>query len=98
MKLKVKHASLVLVQVAVAAALAACGGSNGDAGEAAQESADTADRTAQTEGFHRAGQQEVTLTVTASEGGKVVSTPAGIDCTSASSKGCSATFPKKTHV
>jgi hypothetical protein len=97
MKFNFKHASLVFAEVAVVAALSACGGANGDSSEAAQETADTADRSAQTEAYHRAG-QEVTLTVSASEGGTVVSTPAGINCTSGSQQGCAATFPKKTQV
>lgn len=95
MKFKFKHASMVLVQIAVAAALAACGGSNGDA--ASEQSADSASRDAQTESARNAGAQ-VTLTVSASAGGTVTSSPAGINCASDSNTGCSATFPKKTHV
>jgi hypothetical protein len=95
MKFNLQHARLVLAEVALVAALAACGGSNG-AADAGAYSADAAARSAQAEALHRVG--TVTLTVSASDGGTVTSSPAGINCTSTSSTGCSATFPKRTLV
>jgi hypothetical protein len=101
MNLNIKHASLVLAEVAMVAALAACGGANGDAAQAGADSVagtDTSAQDVQHDAQAEAVHQQVTLTVTASEGGRVTSSPAGIDCTAGVSQGCSANFTRKTHV
>ncbi len=106
MKSKIKFAALTAAEVIVSAALVACGGGGATDALSTAQSTD-AMSAAQSTGFGSSSTPDmqaqgvrpnVTLTVTPPVGGKITSSPAGIDCSTTSTAGCVATFPRKTSV
>jgi len=97
MKSKISSVALALIEMAAAAALVACGGGSdaGAAGTSAVVASDASRSQVESLGAHSES-ISLTISATATDGGTIVSSPAGINCSTKNLAGCSATFAKGT--